>query len=221
MNRSPQARPISAPVAVLPVNDIFCTRRSETSALPASAPNPVTTLTTPGGKPACSSSSTSSRREAEVCSDGLMTMVLPGGERRSQLGGGQHQRRVPRGDRTADTQRLTHRVVEQAAARPGDDVALDLVGEPGVVVVVLRQGRHLGAHLAEQLAVVEGLGAGQQLGVLGDQVTEPAEQASAPGLGQVAPGRVLEGRLGRADGPVDVGGAAARGLVDRQCPWWG
>jgi hypothetical protein len=38
MNRSPQARAMTAPVAVLPVNYIFCTRRSETSALPASAP---------------------------------------------------------------------------------------------------------------------------------------------------------------------------------------
>ena len=77
MNRSPQTRPISAPVAVLPVNDIFCTRRSDTRGLPASAPKPVTTLTTPGGKPACSSSSTSSRSDAEVCSEGLITMVFP------------------------------------------------------------------------------------------------------------------------------------------------
>ena len=37
----------------------------------------MTVLTTPGGKPAFSNSSTNSSVEAEACSDGLMTTVLP------------------------------------------------------------------------------------------------------------------------------------------------
>ena len=41
------------------------------------APKPVTTLTTPGGKPACSTSFMNSSSEAEVNSDGLITTVLP------------------------------------------------------------------------------------------------------------------------------------------------
>ncbi len=48
-----------------------------TSGSPASAPNPVTTLITPGGNPASANRSTNSSMEAEVNSDGLTTMVLP------------------------------------------------------------------------------------------------------------------------------------------------
>jgi hypothetical protein len=48
-----------------------------TSGWPASGPKPVITLTTPLGKPACSTSSISARVEADVNSDGLITTVLP------------------------------------------------------------------------------------------------------------------------------------------------
>ena len=47
------------------------------SAAPATAPVPVTTFTTPGGKPARANSGTSSSSEADVYSLGLATMVLP------------------------------------------------------------------------------------------------------------------------------------------------
>ena len=48
-----------------------------TSASPASGPNPVTTLTTPLGEPARSTSLMNSSVEAEVNSEGLITTVLP------------------------------------------------------------------------------------------------------------------------------------------------
>ena len=48
-----------------------------TRAAPASAPKPVTVLTTPGGKPARSNSVMNSSVEAEVNSDGLITAVFP------------------------------------------------------------------------------------------------------------------------------------------------
>ena len=48
-----------------------------TSACPTSGPRPVTTLTTPFGKPASSNSAASSTIEAEVNSDGLITAVQP------------------------------------------------------------------------------------------------------------------------------------------------
>ena len=56
---------------------IFATSGWSTSAAPASAPKPVTTLTTPGGKPASSTSGIISSSDADVCSDGLITIVLP------------------------------------------------------------------------------------------------------------------------------------------------
>jgi hypothetical protein len=48
-----------------------------TSASPTSGPRPVTTLTTPSGKPASPNSLASSSIEADVNSDGLITAVQP------------------------------------------------------------------------------------------------------------------------------------------------
>ena len=52
MKREAVLAAIREPVPVLPVNEIFSFGWS-TRAWPASAPNPVTTFTAPGGKPAC------------------------------------------------------------------------------------------------------------------------------------------------------------------------
>ena len=55
----------------------LATSGCSTSGAPTSGPKPVTTLTTPGGKPASSTSFMNSSAEADVNSDGLMTTVLP------------------------------------------------------------------------------------------------------------------------------------------------
>src|SRR5215470_9082933 len=65
------------PVASDPVNATFATSGCSTSGAPTSGPKPVTTLTTPGGKPASSTSFMNSSTEADVNSDGLITTVLP------------------------------------------------------------------------------------------------------------------------------------------------
>jgi hypothetical protein len=77
MNRPAAAEAIRAPVAVLPVNEILARAGWSTSGCPASTPNPVTTLTAPGGKPASTASSASRSTVADVYSDGLITTVLP------------------------------------------------------------------------------------------------------------------------------------------------
>ncbi len=59
------------------MNATLATSGCSTSGAPTSAPNPVTTLTTPGGKPASSTSFMNSSTDADVNSDGLMTTVLP------------------------------------------------------------------------------------------------------------------------------------------------
>ena len=76
-SRSPAIAAMRRPVSVPPVNAILETSGCRTSASPASAPKPVTTLTTPGGMPASSTSGISSSSDAEVCSLGLITIVFP------------------------------------------------------------------------------------------------------------------------------------------------
>ena len=64
--------PMSPPVKATLAVSGWRTRGS-----PTSGPKPVTTFTTPFGKPALSASLASSSSEAEVYSEGLMTMVFP------------------------------------------------------------------------------------------------------------------------------------------------
>ena len=68
---------IRRPVADDPVNEITPTSGLSTIASPTSAPEPVTRLTTPGGKPASSSSSTSSVAQCGASEAGLNTTALP------------------------------------------------------------------------------------------------------------------------------------------------
>src|SRR5690606_24406476 len=68
---------MSVPVRSEPVKATLLTSGCSTSGMPTSAPKPVTMLTTPGGKPACSISFANSSTEADVNSDGLITTVQP------------------------------------------------------------------------------------------------------------------------------------------------
>src|SRR5690606_29377043 len=65
------------PLTSPPVKAILATSGCVTSGSPTSAPKPVTTLTTPGGKPASSIGLQNSSIEAEVYSDGFTTTVQP------------------------------------------------------------------------------------------------------------------------------------------------
>src|ERR1700739_3244840 len=67
---------ISRPVVVSPVNAILAIRLLDASGLPASAPNPLTTLTTPGGSRSPISDIRYST-DAGVGSAGLSTAALP------------------------------------------------------------------------------------------------------------------------------------------------
>ena len=60
-----------------PVNDNLRTRASEVSAPPIGAGCPVTTLTTPAGRPTCSPSAAIANALSGVSSDGLMTTGHP------------------------------------------------------------------------------------------------------------------------------------------------
>ena len=64
-------------VWVEPVKAILRTSGWRTRASPTTSPRPLTTLTTPGGKPAASKSGAIARIEADACSAGFSTTVFP------------------------------------------------------------------------------------------------------------------------------------------------
>src|SRR5207249_10571720 len=65
------------PTAALPVNAILSTPGCATSAAPAVSPNPLTMLTTPGGRPNSSNQLATSIMLSGVCSAGFRTQVQP------------------------------------------------------------------------------------------------------------------------------------------------
>src|SRR5208282_3075065 len=71
------ARAIFFPTSTLPVNATLFTWGWVTSGAPAVSPNPVTTLTAPGGTPHSSNHRASSRAVSGVCSAGFRTHVHP------------------------------------------------------------------------------------------------------------------------------------------------
>ena len=65
------------PTSVEPVKPIFATSGCSTSRAPTTEPLPTTTLTTPSGIPASSTSSASRSADSGVSSAGFSTTVLP------------------------------------------------------------------------------------------------------------------------------------------------
>ena len=141
-------------------------------------------------------------------SDGLMTTVQPGRQRRRQLPAHQHQGRIPRRDERAHADRLLQDVGEVVGPVGGHHGALNLVGEAAVVVEPLGQILGLRVHLRHQLAVVAHLDLGQMLGVLLDQAADAAQQLAARGLRHGGPRPLLEGAPGCLAGAVHVLGVA-------------
>ena len=68
---------ISFPTSVEPVKAILSTSLCAASAAPAVSPKPVTTFTTPSGRPASAMSSARRSAVSGVCSAGLRTTQLP------------------------------------------------------------------------------------------------------------------------------------------------
>ena len=108
---------ISRPVAVSPVKAILAIRLFVASALPISAPGPLTTLITPGGTMS-SMSSISLRIDHGVGLAGLINRAVAGRKCRSDLPGRHQQREVERDDLADDTEWLVEVV--------GDRVLVDL-----------------------------------------------------------------------------------------------
>src|SRR5205823_6199471 len=69
--------PTMRPTSLDPVNEMACTLGCSAIGAPTSGPNPVTTLTTPLGRPASVSALSRFIVESGVSSAGLITHVLP------------------------------------------------------------------------------------------------------------------------------------------------
>ena len=198
-----------APVRSEPVNAIFRTRGCSTSGCPASGPNPVTTFTTPLGEPRPLDQLDELQRGGRGVLRGLEHHGVAGRESGSELPCDQHQRGVPRDDADAHPERLVPG--EREGRLVGvHDRPLDLVREPGVVVVDARDVAKLGGHLAQQLAVVAHLQLAEALGVLGHEVREAAHERTALRRVHPAPLRGLERPLGRLHGAVRILRVASR-----------
>ena len=146
-----------------------------------------------------------SSSEAEVNSDGLMTTVQPAASAGASfqvvsISGEFH------GVMNAHTPTGSLQDVVEVV-RPVDrhHRALDLVGQPAVVIEPLGHVLGLRRHLRDQLAVVAHLDLAQVLGVLLDQPGDAAHHLAARGLRHLRPGTGLEGARGGLDRPVDVG----------------
>ena len=168
---------MSLPTSVEPVKAILSTSGWAASAAPAVSPKPVTTLTTPVGKPASAISSPSRSAVSGVCSAGLSTTVQPVRQRRAELPRGHQQREIPRDDLAAHAHRLAQRV--------GVPVRAGHVRHRDVDAVALELG---GGHVVEHVGGERHVGGGR-----------PRTASRCPGI-RAAPARRCAGRSGPACG---------------------
>ena len=163
------------PVAVDPVKVTLSTPGSAVSAAPVS-PAPVTTLKTPGGNPASSTSLANSRVDERCLLGRFGDEGASGGQRGRQLARQQKQRAVPGQDGGDDADGLAAGVGEEVRLRRGDGGPEDLVGGAGEELVGRGQSRHLPAGLANHLAVVGGFDPRKFVGVRCDQGRQSADE---------------------------------------------
>ena len=167
-------------------------------------------LITPAGKPAFSASLQNSRVDAEVEFGRFQHHGTARGQGRSQLPGGQKERRVPGRDRGHHTHGHMGRVGEHVGLVDREDRALDLVAKAGEIAEPLRQIAGLAAHFGIELAVVLNFDAGKVIGFALQNIREPVEKAASLGRVHCGPVALGESIVGRLHGAVHVVCPAAR-----------
>ena len=133
---------------------------------------------------------------------------------RRQLPDQRPHRGVPRQEQRHYAEGLPTHVVVHVGHFGGDHPAFELVAEAGVVVpAVDLPAAFLQARCnAAGAAIVAELDLTQFVGLLGNQVADPAQHPAALGGQHPAPWAVVEGGLGGLHRAVDVGLAAVRHL---------
>ena len=201
---------IACPVVVSPVKQMRSTPGWRDSGAPAVSPKPWTTLNTPGGTPASSSTVAEQRRSQGRPLRGLEHHGVAGAERRCDPPRRQHQGRVPRHDQPGDAHRLANRVVEKLVAdleRP----AVQLGHDAGVVLEVLGRPRRQPFHLGDRHADVRDLASNELLGVVADRLRDQAQHRRTLGRLHPGPWPFVERTACRRDCRVDVLCAAVGG----------
>ena len=130
-----------------------------------------------------------------------------GGQRRGDLPGREHERRVPRRDHADRADRHPRRNIPVLLARHVQAVAGigAFVGEEAEILGGADRG--LG-HEAMGLAGIDAFEHGDVVGTVLDRIGDPMQQLLAHRRRHVAPG--LEGQRGRRRGAIDIFGIAAR-----------
>ena len=206
------------PTSVEPVNEIFATRGSATSALAVVEPGPGQHAQGALGKP-CLVEDVGERERGER---GLGRRLHDGGvaagERGRDLPARDHRREVPRGDQRADADRLAQRDVE-SRWHDRDRLADDLVRRAAPVLEDVRDDVDLAARRRDRLAAVARLerrrAAPGARGSRNDAFVSSRPRSRADSRGH---GAVVEGPRGDVDRARGVLGAGLRDLGHRAPP---
>ncbi len=100
-------------------------------------------------------------------------------QRRPELDGGQEELAVPRHDGGDDADRLAPRPDFHIGLVDRQDRAFDLVGQPRVIAVIIRDIGDLRRGLADDLSGVARFQLGQNLRILGHEIGEAVEKLTA------------------------------------------
>ncbi|MEY9415845.1 hypothetical protein ABIF69_002287 [Bradyrhizobium japonicum] len=208
---------IAEPVELSPTKPIALMAGCSVRALPASSPKPCTVEHAVGNTgfldEPCQNRGRHRRPLGRLVHDGAAR-----GQRRSDLPGREHERRVPRRDHADRTDRHAGRDIPVLVARRVLAIARlgALVGEEAKILGGADRG--LG-HEAMGLAGVDAFEHGDVVGIVLDRVGDAVQQLLPHRRSHVAPG--LKGEGGRSGCGVDVLGVAARdarkrGAIDRR-----
>ena len=180
---------ISLPTSVEPVNVILVTSGCSASALPATSPRPLTTLSTPGGSAGLDEQFGEPQAAHRRLLGGLQHDRVAGRERGRDLPRRHQQRIIPRRDRADHAERLAQHQVHDAGFGVGD-AAVDLVDALGhELIVSTTAGRSIDDHVGDRLAHVERLEHRELLGVLVDQRREAIQDFHARARRELRPAR--------------------------------
>lgn len=136
------------------------------------------------------------------------------GQRRRELPHPDHQREVPRHDRSDDADGLEHRVGQGIVAR-GHDLTADLVGPAGVICECIdRCGQILAQHGRNRLAGIEAFELDDLVGMITQQLRPSQQDRATLRCAHRAP-RPFESTPRRCDGTVDILGVALGDRRDR------
>ncbi|CAM2159628.1 hypothetical protein PT2222_60042 [Paraburkholderia tropica] len=124
------------------------------------------------------------------------------GERRAELHCGEKQLAIPRHDRGHHAHRLTFEPDLHVGLVDGNMAAFDLVGDTGVIAVILRDVRNLARRLANDLAGIVGFNFSESRRGLFDERREFMQQLAARRSRESRPCSVVERAARRVHGAV-------------------